>query len=140
MELITIEQLQDEFKKQKKAKDIQAFAEKQQQLIQELIKQKKELEEKVSHLETLLVSTTLPSSHKQYSPEEIVCVKQLEILADKSKQRELSLDEVKKLDILVKDLRLIREQSTQVIHTADYRDVKEMDLVAIARNSTEEDQ
>ena len=64
--------------------------------------------------------------------EEMICIEQIDLLKQKSSSRELSLDEVKRLDLLVKNLRLIREQSTEVINTTDYKNLGEAELVAIA--------
>lgn len=69
---------------------------------------------------------------KNITPEELICVEQINILQNRSAQRELSLEEVKKLDYLIKNLRLIKEQSTANLASATYRDVTEEDLVAIA--------
>lgn len=72
------------------------------------------------------------SEIKSVSPEELICVEQIRILQNRSAQRELSLEEVKKLDYLIKNLRLIKEQSTENLASTVYRDVTEDDLVAIA--------
>lgn len=69
------------------------------------------------------------------TPEELVCIEQIEVLRNRSAQRELSLEEVKKLDLLIKNLRLIKEQSTENVATAGWRDVSEDALVAIASQS-----
>lgn len=71
------------------------------------------------------------------SAEENICMEQIHILKINSSNRELSLDEVKRLDLLVKNLRLIREQSTQVINTGDLGDIEEAALVAIASSSSD---
>ena len=71
------------------------------------------------------------------SAEENICMEQIHILKTNSSNRELSLDEVKRLDLLVKNLRLIREQSTQVINAGELGDVEEAALVAIASSSTD---
>lgn len=72
------------------------------------------------------------STLKSVSPEELICVEQIQILQNRSAQRELSLEEVKKLDYLIKNLRLIKDQSTENLATPKYREVTEADLVAIA--------
>lgn len=85
--------------------------------------------EKVSYLESVLSSkasaTIIPSSD-----EEIICIEQINVLKSKSASRELSLDEVKRLDLLIKNLRLIRSQSTNAIDVTDYSNLKEESLVA----------
>ena len=72
---------------------------------------------------------------KQLTPEELICIQQIRILQNRSDQRELSLEEVKKLDYLIKNLRLIKDESTQNLASTSYRDVTEEDLVAIASQS-----
>lgn len=66
------------------------------------------------------------------STEELICIEQIAILRNRSVQRELSLEEVKKLDLLVKNLRLLQEQSTENVNTNNVRDVSEALLVAVA--------
>lgn len=130
--LISIEELRKEFQQKTKIKDLKAFAEQQQAVIESLLFQNKNLLDKVSHLENMLLSLQKSSVVMSISAEEMICIEQIEVLKSKSNGRELSLDEVKRLDLLIKNLRLIREQSTQVIETKDYSDVLEDDLVAIA--------
>lgn len=103
----------------------------QEQVIYLLKKENKALKERLYVTELRLQTTPLSS-------EEIICIDQIAILKGCSSKRELSLDEVKRLDLLIKNLRLIRQQSTQVIESKDYINMKESDLVA-AINSTSSD-
>lgn len=105
------------------------YANAQYTLIQKLKKENNILVEKVAHLEGMLQSRVIPQA-LPLSDEEIICIEQLNILKSLSTKRELSLDEVKRLDLLIKNLRLIREQSTQTIDSIDYSNMKEADLVA----------
>lgn len=118
----------------KNKKDLEAFCAAQDIAIFKLQKENDFLKEKISHLEQLLLKQSTV-----VTPEEMICVEQINGIKQKSSQRELSLDEVKRLDILIKNLRLIKDQSTQAVDHKDYRNVKEIDLVAIAREPTEED-
>lgn len=113
-------------------KATQEFISAQDAVIFQLKKENDLLKEKVTHLEGLLVKTT------PVTPEELICVEQIDIIKQKSAGRELSLDEIKRLDLLIKNLRLVKEQSTQTIEHKDYRNVKETDLVAIARELEED--
>jgi len=64
------------------------------------------LTEENQHLKNLLrekVGTTQP-----LSDEESICVVQIKILREMASVRELTLEEVKKLDLLVKNLRIVR--------------------------------
>lgn len=65
--------------------------------------------------------------------EEIICLEQIEILGSKSALRELSLDEVKRLDLLVKNLKLIRDKTDDAIDIPNLEKIGEDNLVAIAR-------
>lgn len=65
--------------------------------------------------------------------EEIICLEQIEILGTKSALRELSLDEVKRLDLLVKNLKLIRDKTDDAIDIPNLEKIGEDNLVAIAR-------
>lgn len=127
-EIISIDDLKKQYSDKLKTKELREYVQSQQKLIENLLAENKSLKEKLSHLEQLLTSNVTKSSQ-----EEIICIEQIEILKSKSASRELSLDEVKRLDLLIKNLRLAREQSTEVITTTDYSEVKEADLVAIAR-------
>jgi hypothetical protein len=92
------------------------------------------LKQKIEQLESFLASQNVITN------EELICIEQIGVLKSKSTSRELSLDEVKRLDILIKNLRLIKNQSTDATDEKDYRNVKEADLVAIARRIQEDDQ
>jgi|SRR5690606_26280592 len=120
--LISFDDLKKEFLQKTKVKDLKEFAKSQQDIIEFLMNENKTLKEKISKLETLQANLT---------PEELICIEQINILKSVSKHRELSLDEVKRLDLLVKNLRLIREKSTENVATPKTRDVTEADLVAI---------
>lgn len=137
-DLINIEDLKREFVLKTSAKDLKAFAEQQQKVIETLVSSNRSLSEKVSHLENLLMSLENNNVISQISTEEMICIEQINVLRGKSANRELSLDEVKRLDLLVKNLRLIREKSTQVINTREYTHVKEAELVAIATQTETE--
>ena len=54
------------------------------------------------------------------------------MLRSKSIGRELTLEEVKKLDLLNKNLRLAREQATSVIDTIEYQSMSAEELEQIA--------
>lgn len=127
--LISIEELKKEFDQKNKAKELKEFAQAQQNLIEKLLNENKVLKEKLSQLEGVFTNPT---------PEEIICTQQIDILRKVSQHRELSLDEVKRLDLLIKNLRLIKEQSTENVATPKFREVTEADLVAIASTQSED--
>lgn len=97
----------------------------QAELITNLEKENKQLKQQLETLKLQLTPEAL-------SAEELICVEQINILQNRSSQRELSLEEIKKLDLLVKNLRLIKEP----LKDGALKDVtgkfSEADLVAIA--------
>ncbi len=134
-DLISIEQLRKDFQEKTKAKDIKEFAVAQQNLIENLLNEIKSLKEKASHLENLMKSNFKPT--QALSDEEVICIEQIGILKQKSSGRILTLEETKQLDLLVRSLKLIREESTIIINHSDPSGMKESELVAIAQGPTE---
>ena len=125
--------MQDALSKMK-AKELKEYTAAQFKLVETLRNENQMLKEKVAHLEQLLTTAT----PIMQTDEEIICMEQIAILKNRSSGRELSLDEVKRLDLLIKNLRLIREQSTQVIDSVDYSNMKEADLVAAITSNTQD--
>lgn len=117
----------------KTKKDMQSMVDDQSSVIFKLKQENTFLTQRIGQLESLL------SLQRLATPEELICIEQINVLKLASGNRELSLDEVKRLDILVKNLRLIQEQNSKATDHSDYRNVKEADLVAIAR-AKEDDQ
>lgn len=137
-DVVDIIELRKQFTEKTKSKDLKAFAQAQQDVLENLIFENKKLQEKNEQLEVILNQLANKNNIvTNITAEELVCVEQIQILRTHSANRELSLDEVKRLDILIKNLRLIRDQSTQAIDNKGYRDVSEAELVAIATGTTE---
>jgi len=116
-------------------KDMEEFISSQDTTIFKLQSENNTLKEKIVQLESFL-----SLQQTAITNEELICTEQISLIKSKSSNRELSLDEVKRLDILIKNLRLIRNQATDASDEKDYRNVKEADLVAIARRPKEDDQ
>ena len=116
----------------KSKKDLELYSSSQEMTVYKLTQENSALKEKISYLESTFIKQTA------VTPEEMICVEQIDLIKQKSANRELSLDEVKRLDILIKNLRLIKDQSTQAVDHKDYRNVKEIELVAIATRDSEE--
>ncbi len=133
--LIDIDDLRKQFVDKIDSKELKEFATNQHKLVEDLILRNRALEQQITALRARLDSPVL-SGVTRMTPEELICIKQLEILHGKSEERELTSDEVKKLDILIKNLRLIQGESTTVTSTVDYTKEKEEDLVAIAASGT----
>lgn len=138
MDVIDIVDLRKQFVEKTKVKDLKDFAQSQQDLLEKLLFQNKALQEKNNQLENILKELADKKNViMNITAEELICIEQIQILRSKSANRELDLDEIKRLDILIKNLRLIRDQSTSAIETKGYRDVSEAELVAIATGQSE---
>jgi len=138
-DILDMQDLRKQFVEKTKLKDVKEFAEKQQDLIEKLLNDNKLLSEKVGHLEEMLKASAA-TIKVPMTVEELICIEQIDLLRQKSRDRELSLDESKRLDIFIKNLRLIRNESTEVINTTNYSTLNEVELVAIAtgkQSSTE---
>jgi hypothetical protein len=125
-----IDELQKAYKEAVKVKEVKEIAETQQRVIQKLRDENEQLKAKLAELQ----SNRLPMLGGKISTEELICVEQIEILRGKSLGRELTLEETKKLDLFVKNLRLAREQATQVIDTMDYQSLSQEELENIAQS------
>ena len=73
--------------------------------IDKLKAENQQLKVKIQQLESMLMSTS-EALHLKVTPEEQICVKQIDSLNRISNERDLTLEEVKKLDFLVKNLKM----------------------------------
>lgn len=116
--LITIETLVGQFDK---VADLQAYCDVQYRSINQLTLEKDALVKEIGHLKDLLASTTILLHDSQedklseVSSEEAICQIQIEKLREKAFTRELTLEETKRLEILVKSLHLIRTKGTSAV-------------------------
>lgn len=99
------------------------------EFIDNLKSENRELKIKVKQLEEMLMSTR-ESLIINISPEEQICIKQIDSLNKISNERDLTLEEVKKLDFLVKNLKLIRKEANNIVEM-NAKDVTPDDLLAI---------
>ena len=134
MSSIDIKDLQLKYQEANKVRELKQFSEQLTKIVDKLQQENAFLKEKLNQLESFAKNGPSLGIQK-VATEELICMEQIEILRNKSHGRELTLDEVKRLDLLVKNLRLSREQATQVVDTMDYQSVTEDDLVAIASQS-----
>ena len=128
--LIDTKELKEAYLEASKIKEVKEVAASYLKIIEKLQEENESLKNKVATLQ----SNNLPTFGGRVSSEELICVEQIEMLRAKSIGRELTLEEVKKLDLLNKNLRLAREQATQVIDTLEYSNISEEDLESIAQS------
>lgn len=133
--IISIEELRKEFLAKSKPKDVKEFVEKQQELLENFMQENVNLKQQLSHANEIIKSMGAPLILGTENEEELICIQQIKILRERSNTRELDINDVKKLDLLIKNIRLIRSQPTDNIN-ASYKDVSEEDLLAIAAGKT----
>lgn len=133
--VIDIEKLRKEFQDKTKTKDIKAFAESQYKLIETLLKDLETVKEKNKQLEATISLFSKKNLIEKITSEEMICIEQIASLKIKSSSRDLTLEETKKLDILIKSLKLIREEKPKETNSPSSI-TGEDDLVAIATGNT----
>lgn len=99
------------------------------EFIDKLKEENRVLRQKVQQLEQMLMSTS-ESLTLKVTPEEQICIKQIDSLNRISNERDLTLEEVKKLDFLVKNLKLIRKEANSIVEMSA-KDVTPDELLAL---------
>lgn len=132
--LIDITELRKQMLEERSLEEWLIFAKQQASVIETYQQQLKTLHNKNHQLENLLMTKFTEPLITHLTPEEKICIEQINRLEEVSSQRALILDEVKRLDLLVKNLKLIREESTIIVNQKP-DSLKEADLVAIIRSS-----
>lgn len=130
--IINLDDLRKEFQEKLSKEEWVRFAEAQQQLMLSYESQINLLTEKNKQLEKLLMA-----KHDLATPvstEESICVQQIHEIGLLSNTRALTLEEVKRLDLLVKNLKLVREESTIVLNARPPAKLEEHELVAIIQS------
>lgn len=125
--------------KYKTTKDLILYCDAQYVALNGSIEKIKKLEDEVKHLQELLASTTplIGDSKVEIllkSPELTICEIQIELLQNRAMQKELSLEEVKTLDLLIKNKRLLSGDPSMI--ESDKKKTKPLtkqELVAVAR-------
>lgn len=122
--------------------ELRVFSEAQQRTILKLSKKNKELEEEVSHLKKLLESQTplvqtdpsigLPAEKFLTSDQEAICRMELNKLKQSSFERELTLEEAKRVDIYSKILNVL-ENSPKVIKV-ETKGIPSQDLMSLVQS------
>jgi hypothetical protein len=107
----SVDQLSNKFIQEAKKKDLQEFCEKQFIQIQSLCKEVEGLKNENEHLKKLLTSNeSFIIDTVKPTPEELICLQQIQMLQQTSEAMALTLEESKKLDTYVKLLRIIRNK------------------------------
>lgn len=113
--------------------------------IDKLLKAANVQSEKIAHLESLLAQN-VPVIKKEKdklvvssSAEEEIAETQLERLRQSAKLRVLTLEEVRTFDLLVKNKRLVTDESTLNLGKNQYRDVTDSDLMQLAASEVKVD-
>lgn len=124
-------------KKFESFKDLQAYADQQYKSLQIASQRIRELEAEVAHLKDLLTGAIPltgehPTEQVIITPEEAICVAQIRILSDRALHKELTLEETKRLDLLVKNLNVIRNNNPSTFDGKKKPVYSDAELIAIA--------
>ena len=71
------------------------------------------------------------------SSEEMICIEQISMLKEASANRQLSLDEIKRLDLLIKNVRIVRGENKPI--DVESTSSTEAELLALVVNSTDKE-
>jgi hypothetical protein len=120
-------------------KDLQEYANQQHALISDLMNQVEQLKVENAHLKQLLTvaAPSIFSSSQPLTEEELICLEQITRLKTQSEKRELTLDEVKKLDLLHKNLKMIRDNHVIDVKPTKQKSLSNEKLLAIAAKKLE---
>lgn len=106
--------------------------------VEKLLKSIREKDDRIKHLESLVksaVPVVVPKQDKLVqnvmAPEEEISDVQLHRLREISRERQLTLEETKMYDLLVKNKRLSQEGTQPKSQKPTFRDVKDADLLEI---------
>lgn len=118
--LISITTLAGEFKN---AAELQEYCNAQFISLSNAMKKIEEMKNEIEHLKKLVggatqvMSTPAPETSLTASPEQAICEMQIKKLQQTAIQRELTLEETKRLDLLIKNLYLAKGQPNQITQT-----------------------
>lgn len=120
--------------------ELKEYCDNQFKLIGDLNRKVARLEEENEHLKQLLQQTVPVIAPLDVTNEQAICELQLERLKRAALDRELTLEETKKMDLLIKNLYLAKGQSTAIIN-AQYKkvesEISDAQLVDIATTKNE---
>lgn len=131
------------FREFKSEAERQSFIRKQHETITELMEKNKKLEEEISHLKKLVTSSVpligqSPVDKMIISPEEFVIDEQVRIIQERAVGSELSLEDVKKLDILLKHSQVYKKEKNKNTVSTTATPISAQDLILIASKPKDE--
>ena len=135
------EKMLDQFRE---ISELQAFARAQQKTIMDLTKKNKNLDEEVKHLKKLLEQTVpviKPTEEKidfGSNDEEAIAREQLFLLKKISNERELTLEETKRVEIFSKILNSLKEKQPKVLEIKA-KQLSDAELLAQISQAKEDD-
>jgi hypothetical protein len=139
-----ISQIQKEFLEQSKTKSLEETISKLNETVDKLLKSIEEKDSEILALQRRLNgegSSLVRPLAVPLPDEELISNSQLERLKHAAMNRELSLEEVKKFDLLVKNKRLAQGETTTIV--ADYKNLpanlQKTELIKIASKKVSED-
>ena len=99
-----------------KKSELQEYSKQQYVALQAALKKIKDLEAEVAHLQELLIATTPLVEKIIVSPEEALIENQIKLLEEqfRGKNQNLTLEETKILDLLLKNKKLLQEQDKTI--------------------------
>lgn len=127
--------------------ELKAFANSQHKTIVSLSQKNKLLEDEIKHLQSLLADQTMilqkPNSSPTTSPitldteitdQEIICLEQLKVLKATAFERELTLEECKKVSEYSKILHTLKIRSQEKKESDEFKDKPAAELLRLITN------
>lgn len=111
-DVVSITTLAGEFSSQQ---ELQTYCNKQYQALGEAANRIKQLEQEIEHVKHLLITQSALVTFTDITLEEKICLAQIAILESRCAGKELTLEEIKKFDLLVKNLQIIRENNPKTL-------------------------
>lgn len=128
------------FKEFKSEAERQAFIFKQHETISKLSSDNKKLQDEIDHLKYLLTQSVplignTPVEKVILTPEEGLLQSQIQLIQDRSYGQELSLEDVKKLDILLKNTELLKKNKPKTFDGKSDLILDNLKLLEIAKKN-----
>lgn len=123
--------------------ELRKFAEAQHTTILDLNKKLYKLEQENEQLKKLVVEKHEDKVIRiEITPEEEIITQQISVLRNVSEQRPLTFEETRKLDLLIKNLKLVKKEATTIIGDAErinekIPDAKLLEIAAIKKDESD---